>query len=334
MNKSEIAIGVDVGNNDTKGSSSTIPTGFDISRFKPSMVADEDFIKYGDNYYSFATTDRFPYTKDKTVDDAMFILTLMTIAKEIITKCDNGFELSTEELQEKVSKIKTVHLGIGLPPTHMGKFKDAYVNYYREKGKDGVKFTYRDVNFDFKFGEIRAYVQNFATIMTYMPPEDSVLRQFETYRVIDIGGYTVDKIDIVNKKPDVSNSYSRELGVNRFIEMAIPAIDKETGNTLSKDTIEAVLTNKATTLDEETKEYVKRLAEEWAENIVKNIKSGEDLKAFPTIFMGGGSMLFHDYLIKCPELGTTEFLTGTHRNAEAYRKLITAEVRKKEEAVE
>ena len=319
MNKGEICVGVDVGNSDTKTTNCTIPTGYEVTDRKPYMVTDKDYIMYGGKFYT-AVGERFYFEKDKTKSDKMYVLTLFAIAKELALQLGGRGTGVTEPI--------TVHLGIGLPPTHMGRYAKTYEEYYGEKSGGGiVNVGYDGSEISFKFGRVRAYPQGFAAIVAYEPGEDSVLRTYDTYRLIDVGGFTADKIAMQNGRPDVQRSFSLELGVNRFFEHVMPVVDRETGFTISYQSVEDVLRGRATDLDGWVKEIIGKEAERWAWDMVRQFRQGgEDFASYPTLFMGGGAMLFKEFLEGCPELGKIEFLSGTRRNAEAYRRLIQREV--------
>lgn len=329
MNSSEIVLGIDVGNNDTKGSYISIPSGFAVQK-RQGMALNNEYMIYNGKYY-VSVNDRFPYVKDKTVDDHMYVLTLIGIVKDMEAMFT---DLSPDERRHRIADIKTVHLGVGLPPTHMSMLSQSYVDYYRiMSGNKPIQITYNGNDYEFDFGKIKAYPQNYAAIATYQMPEDSLLKKYDTYRMVDIGGYTVDVVSMVpntegtGSKPDPKDSFSLELGINKFIESMIPIIDRETGLTLQRMVIVDILMGRPTALDDSVKSMVLDYAEDWTNDMLNTVANeGVNFKAYPTLFMGGGSMLLMPYIKKSPVLGLTEMLPGTKRNANAYRKLLTLEI--------
>lgn len=339
MNSTEVVLGIDVGNNDTKGSYVSIPSGYAVQKHQ-GMALNNEYMIYNGKYY-VSVNDRFPYVKDKTVDEHMYILTLMAIVKDIEAMFA---DLSPEERKRRIAQIKTVHLGIGLPPTHMSMLSQSYLNYYRIMSNNGangpVKITYNGNKYEFNFGKLRAYPQNYAAIATYQMPDNSLLKKYDTYRMVDIGGYTVDVVSMIpnigaaGSKPDPKDSFSLELGINKFIESMIPIIDRETGLTLQRMVIVDILMGRPTALDDTVKTMVLDYAEDWTNDMLNTIANeGVNFKAYPTLFMGGGSMLLMPYIKKSSVLGLTEMLPGTKRNANAYRKLLSLEIERSAKGV-
>lgn len=76
----KIIIGVDNGNKQTKTATQIYTSGLSKSDTEPLMT--KEWIKYQNQYYALSP-QRNTYLKDKTTNEAAFILTLFAIATEI-----------------------------------------------------------------------------------------------------------------------------------------------------------------------------------------------------------------------------------------------------------
>ena len=317
-----VNIGVDVGNHDTKTSNTSTPSGF--NEFSKIPFGTDEYIKFKDIYYVPNIT-RFPYVKDKTINENCFILTLFGIAKEIVASLNKSQKLSREEIQNQIDKIRYVNIGVGLPPTHCATLSGKMKNYYHSRFDDGITFEYNGYVFQLKLNICEVFPQDFSAVITYNPKnEDSILKKFKRYYAIDIGGYTVDVVPIVNGNPDVSKCASKELGVLKMYDSIIPRVEMETGTTLSAADIEAVLKKENTILDEKEIELIHECAEDWLENIINQLKqSGLEFATTPVVFMGGGAQLFKKYIRNNKLIKKYEFIPGARSNADGFKKLIT-----------
>ncbi len=82
---SKINIGLDVGNFDTKTSERTRKQRADSHHIQKKPFAIDECLKVNDIFY-VPESDRFPYTKDKTENENLFILSLLGISKEILSR--------------------------------------------------------------------------------------------------------------------------------------------------------------------------------------------------------------------------------------------------------
>ncbi len=322
-----IIVGIDVGNYDTKTQSTSTPSGFGVYS-KPPFGASE-VLEYNGNCYVPEVT-RFPYVKDKSVDDNAFILSLFGIAKEIIARLKKK-NIPDNKLQEEISKITHLNIGVGLPPTHMSKQTESLTLYYRNHFGDGIKFKYNDYEYWLKLSHLRVYPQDFAAVMTYhINDENFITNKYNSYYAIDIGGYTVDVVPIINGQPDVNKCDSKELGVLKMYDKIITAIEREEGISLNAERIESVLLNENTILPESVIAMIKDMAEDWINMILNQLRqNGLEFSAYPVIFIGGGSQLFRPYIKKNSLLTAYAFIPSPKANADGYRKLMDLELRKK-----
>ena len=76
-------------------------------------------------------------------------------------------------------------------------------------------------------------------------------------------------------------------------------------------------------LDRETKEIIQRHGRLYAERILSAIaEAGFDLKAVPSVFMGGGSAIMKRHVTPQDGLCKGVFITDVHANAAGYERIV------------
>ncbi len=327
----KILIGLDVGNHDVKTQSTITPSGF--SESLNASFSNSGCLHYGDYYYSLDPLSRFSYTMDKTINNKCFILSLFGIAKEIIyqiTKKENN--LSQNEIQKRIQEITTVNLGIGLPPTHCATLSEKNIRYYTDNFSSGIYFNFDGYNFALKLGCCKVFAQDFAAITAYAlnkKLKNSIIQEFDTYYAIDIGGWTVDIVSMMNGQPSIRQCDSKPLGVLKMYDEIISYVEKDAGIRLTPVNIEDVLKGKATILDDEIKEMIKDKALKWFHLIIGELRQfGVDFDIYPAIFLGGGSLLFQDFIYQSKISKKYEILSNIHANADGYAKLLRLSMKK------
>ena len=212
---SKINIGLDVGNFDTKTSERT-KTASGFSSYSKKPFAIDECLKVNDIFY-VPESDRFPYTKDKTENENLFILSLLGISKEILSRATSvdqkkraaaktNPELAKEiiGIQGEISKFDQVRLGVGLPPTHCATLSDKTKQYYYDHMANGVDFEYGKYHFSYRLTKCECYPQDYATIITYNPRDSkSIINNYESFYALDIGGMTCDIISIMDGRPSL-----------------------------------------------------------------------------------------------------------------------------------
>ena len=334
MSKS-INIGVDVGNFDTKSQNTVTPSGFVEYSDVPFGV--KEYLELDGKFYA-QTPKRFTYVKNKATNENMYILTLMAIAKEIIAnsekqnakkKADAQADKSKKEkvlgVQGEISLIDTVNLGVGLPLSHYSMYKKDYIEYYETRMSEYINFKFAGYDFHFKLGKIGCYPQDLSAVVTYKPTtEDSIIKtKKKTYYAVDIGGWTVDMLSVVNNELEGKGA-SKSLGVLAMDEDIINEVDVRTGVPLQATDIEDILMGETTYVSDEVKKIVNDCAKAWFNKIVDElVQNGMLIQARPTLFLGGGSQLFKKYIKECGKFVKYEFINNQKANARGYAKLIT-----------
>ena len=325
--------GIDVGNFDTKSPNTVTPSGFVSYKNPPYNSKECLFI---DETYYEQSENRFPYIEDKTVNDNMYILTLFAISKEIIFEAEKNIESKLEQVkvsaaekhnlvQEYISSITKINLGIGLPVSHYSRNKETYINYYITRMNNGIFYEYGGYTFSYSLNKINCYPQDLSAVSTYKTKnKNSILNMPNpTYYAIDIGGWTVDIISVIKNRIDGKGA-SKPLGVLAMYEKIINDIDIQTGIRVEATDIEDILRGNESFLSDETKNIIYSDTKLWVEDIINVlVQNGILIQTRPVLFIGGGSQLLKKYLKESERFTKHEFISNSKVNARGYAKLIS-----------
>lgn len=297
--KNQIIIGVDTGNRCIKTKNFNFTSGLVKHTTRPAMT--DDYVKYKGCFYTL-TDDRLPYMEDKSENEDFFILTLFAIAKELRNR------------QIECSAAISIGLAVGLPPAHIGRLKDNFVKYFK---REFVNFEYGSSMMLINIEDVYLYPQGFSAILPYFGEVAKVSKAY----IIDIGGYTTDVILLRNGDIDLSFCESFDMGVIEFFNEVKMALRKEFRKIPDESQIESAIKQKerlygnmTTMINEEAKRYTDKLLKTLNE-------SGVDLFLSKIFFIGGGSLLFKEFLDQSDYLNDKQYITDVSANADGYEYL-------------
>lgn len=294
-------IGIDNGNAELKTNHFILPNGITITDMNPQIAIDK--ILYFNGKYSFLTEKRNPYQRDKTLSEECFLETLHGIAKELIFR------------GKADSTVKKIDLAVGLPPRHVGKGKNKFQQYFLSHGKD-ISFQYGGKNFNIHLNSVHVFPQGYAALVT----KPDMLKKYKRLFVVDIGGYTVDVFLIKNGQPDLSYCKSYELGTIKLFNTISETINSEYDIILKDYDIQDILQNKnEVPLPPSITDYIKKAANKHINLILRTLREDDiDLKISPAIFVGGGALLFEDFIMHSDSVYMKTFLPDIRANARGY----------------
>ncbi len=321
---SNFKIGIDVGNYDTKTQHTSTPSSY--KKYSVQNILDEESIFYNGAYYT-PTNDRNNQQLDKTEGNYCIYISLFGIAKEIIFQLREKNSKATDlEIQQMISEIDTVDLGIGLPAGHFSALaKKTRELYYAVMGK-GIEFDYRYSNqnyhFSFTLGKCSAFAQDYTAVA--FNKSLSIPSDYNNYYIIGAGGGTVDIIPVENGRPCSDKCMSLDnKGTTFMYSEIIKTIQHETGRTMEYMTIDSVLRDKTTIIDEQRKARIKELAVEFGNKLIDDcIHAGLKLTDYPCVFIGGGAILLGEVFKANPNIVKAEFVNDVHANAIYYAEFI------------
>lgn len=305
-------LAIDHGNANIKTRQLIFPASVDVGRRKLPFC--NEYIKFRGRYYALSERPQ-PYLRDKTANEMMLITTLFCLAKE--------------EDKKIIDIKKPIIIAGGLPPSDSAMLNKKYENYFWHYFKDGLEFEYNGKMLSVSLDKVYMFIQDYAAIKAYSEKPgvsdkkkkvDPILKENNTFIGIDIGGMTVDYLMFINGRPERSVMGSIPLGTMRMATYISSEIAKETTLQIDRRHVMDVLEGENTVLSAEIIQEIKIMAEEWANNIINNIATlGCDLRTYPEVFFGGGSLTLKEYLRNSPILSDKiSFVTDIHANAEGY----------------
>lgn len=313
-------VGVDVGNSHTKSAHTELISGY-TQYEKEQLLADKNLVFNG-KYYVESLDAPFPYVEDKTEDGQCLILTLFSIAKEIICRVkESGRCASFQMIQDEIRKYDTLDLAVGLPPGHFSK-ATKLKEYYQQALSGKITYKYDKYEFSFTTRNIEVYAQGLTAAL--MNKTLSIPGGASKFYIIDIGGYTVDMIPIINRKPDSDNIRSESMGIIPMCEKIVGHIQTTMGMTLDTRIISDVILengkgNKITFLDESIKKEILNYCRIYTSQIIdKAIQCGFAVQFNPVLYVGGGSLLLRPFLSANDKVGYAEWVDSSKANAIAY----------------
>lgn len=296
-------IAVDHGNRNMKTENFLYTSGLSESGTEPAVG---DYLMYNNKYFSLSN-QRIPYMRDKTTDERFFILTLFGI----------GMELNREGVQTR-NEIVRVNLPIGLPPKHYGSLYKKFERYFKRQGT--ILFTFKHTPINIAIGEVTAYPQDYAAAMTIYPE----IKRHTKVRIIDIGGFSLDYLELKNGVPDMEVCDSLENGVIILYNLIKSKINSEFDLLLDEFEIDDMILNKETDFDERVKTRVKDITRLFVRNLLGALRErGLDLRTGCVVFAGGGALLLKSYLESSDMVGEAIFIEDINANAKGYKKLYT-----------
>lgn len=293
-------LAIDHGNYAMKTPNFSFVAGISEHTVKPPMA--DEVLEYEGKFWTL-TGNRLSYMRDKTQDNRYFILTLFAVAKEL-------------EAAGQLSAPEPIDLAVGLPPEHYGSLKSRFAQYF--KRDELVKFVYKDTPVQIQIRNVLVYPQAYAAVVPYASRLLHTVRMF----IIDIGGYTTDVLLLRNGKPDLQFCRSLEMGVITMNNEIIRKVSALHDMKIEDDHISAVLRGEKTILPIDVVETIRQATQMHTKDTLNKLRELQvDLRSNPAIFIGGGSILFRDFLEKSSLVTQAEFVEDPKANAVGYQLL-------------
>lgn len=294
-------IGIDHGYYAIKTPHICFPTG--LSRYDYEPYTMQNVLQYA-GYYYVCGTGRQTLMKDKTANDNYYLLTMAALAQEI--------RYRRTERKEKIV------LAAGLPLASFGREKTAFREYLFRK-EQPLRFRYENDAYELTIEDVKLFPQGYSALALhpeYVRDEPSVL-------LVDIGGWTVDLMRLDNTVPNAATCRSLELGVIRCIDETMEQVRRSTGLSVTDMQIERVLNGNSCSLDQKAKEIIQKNGRSYTERILSAImEAGFDLRAIPSVFMGGGAAIVKRHVAPQDGLSRAVYLTDVNANAAGYERIV------------
>lgn len=295
-----MVIGIDHGYYAIKTKQVCFPTG--IIRYEYEPYTMQNVLQYQGEYY-VCGTGRQTLVKDKTANDNYYLLTLAALAQEI--------------RKRKGERTAKVVLAAGLPLTGFGREKQKFKEYLFQKQL--IRFLYEGERYEIQIEDVKLFPQGYSALALY--PE--YLKDEPSVLLVDIGGWTVDLMRLDNAVPNAATCRSLELGVIRCMDEILEQVRRNTGLSVTETQIERVLNGKSCSMPAEVVSLIEKQGRLYIEKILSAItEAGFDLRAVPSVFMGGGAAIFQHRVSTQDRLCRPIYLTDVHANAAGYERIV------------
>ena len=279
----------------------SFPSGLVAYEHEP--YTQKNVLEYGGTYYVVGS-GRQPLQKDKTRTEDYYLLTLAAIAREMDCR--------------SAERTCSVILAAGLPLTSFGRDKKKFRAYLLRDGKP-VSFRYEGRDYAVTVRDVKLFPQGYSALALY--PE--YLKDEPSVLLVDIGGWTVDLMRLDNAVPNAATCRSLELGVIRCMDEIREQVRRNTGLSVTETQIERVLRGKPSSMPAEVVSLIEKQGRLYIEKILSAItEAGFDLRAVPSIFMGGGAAIFQHRVSTQDRLCRPIYLTDVHANAAGYERIV------------
>ena len=294
-------VGIDHGYYAIKTKHVSFPSGIIKYDYEPYTM--QNVLQYRGKYY-VCGTGRQTLVKNKTSNDNYYLLTLAAIAEEI--------------KHRKAERKTEVILAVGLPLSSFGREKQGFREYLLRK-EQPVRFLYESEWYEIQIKDVKLFPQGYSALALhpeYLKNEPSVL-------LVDIGGWTVDLMRLDNAVPNAATCRSLELGVIRCIDETAEQVRRNTGLSVTETQIERVLRGETCSMAEDARVVIQENGRKYIERILSAVtESGFDLRAVPSVFMGGGSAILKRHVTAQDAICRPVFIEDVHANAAGYERIV------------
>lgn len=290
-------IGIDHGYGYIKTAHCVFPAGIVAYEHEPHSL--QQVLEYGGRYY-VCGTGRQPVKRNKTEDDSYKLLTLAAIAEELRAR--------------DAPSVLSIQLATGLPLTRVGREKQAFKEYLLSFPRP-VRFRYEEKPYEIAISDVSVYPQGYAAII----PRIRQYMSLGSVIVVDVGSWTVDAMRLDFGRANAETCRSLEMGVIRCMNEVLEQVRRRLGLSLTEPQIEQVIHGRDAGVSDEVLAIVREQLTRYAQALLSAlIESSFDIRAVPSVFLGGGAFIIQNHNPNPVLLGNAEFLDDIHINAKGY----------------
>ena len=307
----QLIIGIDTGNRCMKTRNAVFVAG--MKQFDAPPAVSQDVIAWNGKYYVLSN-DRISYLQDKTQTEEYFVLTLFAIVKELIAR--------GVPLQKNVPI--PVCLGVGLPPSHIARLKERFLQYFN---RGQFNFRYNDYAVCLRILDVKLLAQGYA-VVAGLPPD---VRKSPHAYIVDIGGCTTDIMALERGALDPRFCESLDYGMIQLCNQIQRRLHLQTGKKYAENMIDEMLESGNTDFPEQITRTACGLAEQYVSELLRKLLEFDvDLTVHRGVFVGGGAMKLQRWIASSDYVWNPYFVTDIRANAIGYETFVKAfESRKK-----
>jgi len=190
---------------------------------------------------------------------------------------------------------------------------------YFKKRKEQISFEIEKIPITIKITDVYVYPQAYAAALTV---HDDV-SESRIINIVDLGGYTVDLLQLTDFRPDMSVCTSLYNGVNTLFRRINEQIRAKMGKDIPDVIIEGIITEDSKVLQDcspERLELVRTNTENFTNKLLWGTsQEGLDLTENQTVFVGGGALLLREYIEKSGMVAKAVFVPNIHANVQGYQ---------------
>ena len=190
----------------------------------------------------------------------------------------------------------SVKIAAGLPLTSFGRDKPKFRQYLLRS--QPVLFRFEGTEYKIAVEDVALFPQGYAALLT----DPDLLLDEPSLLLMDIGGWTVDLMRIDNARPVAETAHSLEFGMIRCIDAVREQVRRETGLSL-------------TDVWQQGRAYTERL-------FALVTEAGFDLRALPTVMLGGGAGIVQRHVGPKDGLCRAMFLPDDKVNAVGFERAL------------
>lgn len=288
-------LGYDCGNRNIKTvSGAPRIAGLEVS---DSPLYVDHVLHYGGRYYNY-TDIRLDKRADKTADNSYYILALMAMGDELMAHRLRGGEFN-------------VVLATGVPP---GNYREAALmqrthEYFMQN--DVVEMDYCGYPFTFHFKDVVISPQGYASVVPIL----GRLEQIPRVLIVDIGGGTVDFMELAYGRPAAAVFESLPWGTNKTFDEIMLHFEN-IGDPVSEALIDDVLLpDRTTVMRKEKQAVIREKTAGYIEELIRSARSrGYPILDDYVVFTGGGSVVFAESINNSKSLNVFEIVDDIRAN--------------------
>ena len=262
-------VGVDYGYGNIKTAGTVTKSG--VTAYETEPIFSGNILEYEGGYYRIGECQK-EFVSDKVSDDDYYLLTLMSIAREL-----NVYGIHEAD----------VHLAAGLPLTWIRRQREEFRSYLLKN---------REVTYRFNGKEYRIRLIGCSLYPQGYPAIVSRLKDFRgTNLLADIGNGTMNILYINNKKAIESRCWTEKFGVNQCMIAARNAVMDNFGVKIEEATIEQIFRYGSADIGKPYLDCITSAARQYVADIFATLRKYEYNPDLMRLYIvgGGGCLIRH-----------------------------------------
>ena len=287
----KIIIGIDHGYGNIKTANHCFKTG--IVGYDSEPLFTKDMLVYDGRYYLIGEGHK-EFLAEKSLDNDYYCLTLVAIAMEL--------------LDAHIYEADVI-IAAGLPLTWTSGQKKQFAAYLSQK--QGVTFTFREVDYNIHISEVRVYPQGYSAVA----PFASTLKGLNM--VADIGNGTMNTLYLENGRPQSGTMFTEKFGTYQCTLAIREGFMRQTRRELNDFIVDEVLRTGTADIPESDLNIIKAIAQAYVADIFRRLREhGYDANTMRLFVCGGGGCLIKHFYTG--SLDRVEFIDDICAAAKGY----------------